>query len=97
VEVLQEWVVLETEFQIKALETIQGLPGKGELKHEGKKLSHTFLTDLAHTVGWTLTLAIAVVSCVAGNMEYGLAVNLRSWRYQRGGIVPRHLSCVFVV
>ena len=42
VEALQEWVVQETDFQIKALETVQGLPRKGEMKNEGKKLSHTF-------------------------------------------------------
>ena len=41
VEVLQEWVLQEIEF-IKALETVQGLPGKGESKIEGKKLSHTY-------------------------------------------------------
>ena len=36
VEALQEWVVQETDFQIKALETVQGLPRKGEMKNEGK-------------------------------------------------------------
>jgi len=42
VEVLQEWVLQETEFQIKALETVQGLSGKWESKIEGKKWSHTY-------------------------------------------------------
>ena len=28
VEILQEWVIQETEFQTKAVETIQGLSGK---------------------------------------------------------------------
>jgi len=27
---------------------------------------------------------------------YGPAVSLKSWRYQRGGNVQRHLNCVFV-
>jgi len=31
-EALKEWVVQETEFQIEALETVQGLLGTGELK-----------------------------------------------------------------
>ena len=56
----------------------------------------SFLADLVHTIESRLTLVISVVSCAAGNMDYGLAVSIKSWRYQRGGIVQRHLNWVFV-
>jgi len=36
------------------------------------------------------------VSCAASSMDYGLAVSLKSWRYQRGRNEQRHLNCVFV-
>ena len=55
-----------------------------------------FLADLVQTIELRLTLVIAAVSCAASSMDYGLAVSLKSWRYQRGRNEQRHLNCVFV-
>jgi len=42
VETLREWVIQETEFQTKAVETVQGLTGKFEKRFTTRETSHTF-------------------------------------------------------
>ena len=42
VETLREWVIQETEFQTKAIETIQGLTGKNDTRSNLREVSHTF-------------------------------------------------------
>ena len=42
VEVLREWIIREAEFQIKALETVQGLTGRVEARSNTRGMSHTF-------------------------------------------------------
>ena len=42
VEVLREWVIQETEFQTKAIETIQGLSRKQDMRSNTREKPHTF-------------------------------------------------------
>ena len=42
VEILREWVIQETEFQTKAMKTIQGLTGKNDTRSNLREISHTF-------------------------------------------------------
>ena len=42
VEVLREWVIQETEFQTKAIETIQGLSRKQDMRSNTREIPHTF-------------------------------------------------------
>ena len=42
-EVLREWVIQETEFKTKAIETIQGLSRKSDIRSQTRDLPHTFL------------------------------------------------------
>ena len=42
VEVLREWVIQETEFQTEAIETIQGLSRKQDMRSNTREIPHTF-------------------------------------------------------
>ena len=87
VEVLREWVIQESEFQIKALETVQGLTGRADSRSNIRGVSHTFLESQPQVVGSIHRLEIGPANCVGSSMECGLAVSLRSLKFQKGGIV----------
>ena len=54
---LRDWVVEESEYQIKAMESIEGLGAKGKHKEEDRRKNHTPRTSLSAT-------------CVKEVMEY---------------------------
>ena len=71
VEVLQEWVIQEAKFQIKALETVQGLTGElrvGVITDRG--VSHTFFGK--STSGGRIILQGGNPTCKLCNKQHGL-------------------------
>ena len=79
VEVLREWVIQEAEFQIKALETVQGLTGRAESRSNIQGVS----------CGGRINSQVGNRTCKLSNkqLECRLAVSLRSLKFQKGGIV----------
>ena len=70
VEVLREWVIQQSEFQIKALETVQGLTGRADSRSNIRGVSHTFLGK--STSGGRINSQVGNRTCKLCNKQHGV-------------------------
>ena len=94
VEVLREWAIQESEFQIRALETIQGMNFE---KHENRLTRGNQRTFFGKSHPQPERVESRVRKMCKIRMESGFAEISSSWMHLKGGNVLKSLNCVFVV
>ena len=96
VEVLREWAIQEAEFQTKAIETIQGLSRKHDVRSNTRDLPHTLLISQIRVLDQSHQQNTEFVSYATSLMEYGLVVSIKEWKYRKDGSMLRNQNCAGV-